>query len=323
MSSVITGAARTLAGAATGLVADLAFGEPPISPHPVASYGSVMTRLEERIWRDSRRRGAAFAATGVALGVGVGALGGGSFVGTATATYLSAAGRGLADAAREVRRAITADDLERARAGLRSLVGRDPAELDEPEIVRAVIESVAENTIDAIVAPALWSALAGAPGALGYRAINTLDAMVGYHNERFERFGWAAARLDDGANYLPARVGALAVMACRPRRAAAVWRAVRQDAPGHPSPNAGVAEASFAAALNLRLGGTNHYGARVEHRPVLGSGRSPQAGDIDRAVRLSRDVTLTLLGAFTIAAAALTVRTARRATNRSSAPRAR
>jgi adenosylcobinamide-phosphate synthase len=126
------------------------------------------------------------------------------------------------------------------------------------------VESVAENTVDAVVAPALWAAAAGAPGALGYRAVNTLDAMVGRRCPRYRRYGWASARLD--------------------------------DAPLHPSPNAGVAEAAFAGALGLRLGGANRYGGSQELRPTLGSGRPAEAADIARATRLSRDVTLTLAG---------------------------
>jgi len=304
--------ARTLAGAAAGLLTDRLLGEPSIEPHPVAMYGSLMTRLEGRIWQDSRGRGATYAATGIAFGAGLGALGGTTFIGTTTATYLSVAGRELADAARAVQGALAVGDLEGARAGLPALVGRDPTGLGEAEIARAVVESVAENTVDAIVAPALWGALGGAPGTLAYRAVNTLDAMVGHHNARYENFGRAGARLDDAANYLPARVSALAVMACRPRRAAAVWRAVRRDAAGHPSPNAGVAEAAFAAALDLQLGGSNRYGNRVEQRARLGAGRAPDAGDIGRAVRLSRDATLALAAGLAAGAVGITGLAARR-----------
>jgi adenosylcobinamide-phosphate synthase len=136
----------------------------------------------------------------------------------------------------------------------------------------------------------LWAVAAGAPGALGYRALNTLDAMVGHRSPRYERYGWASARLDDLANWVPARVTAVLVAAARPRSTRSVAHAVRHQAPAHPSPNAGVAEAAFAAALGLRLGGTNRYGGRVEHRPALGQGRPAVPADISRAVRLSLDV---------------------------------
>ena len=210
----------------------------------------------------------------------------------------------LAAAAEDVAARLGADDLDGARARLPALVGRDPAGLDEKEISRAVVESVAENTVDAVVAPVLWALVGGAPGVLAYRAVNTMDAMVGHRSPRHLRYGWAAARLDDGANWLPARVTAALVGACRPRRAGDVWRAVRHDATAHPSPNAGVAEAAFAGALGVRLGGINRYGDRVEVRPSLGDGRAPDRSDIGPAVRLGRDVGRALAGAVVLIGAA-------------------
>ena len=149
--------------------------------------------------------------------------------------------------------------------------------------------------------------MGGGIGAATYRAVNTMDAMVGHHDPRFERYGWAAARLDDLANWVPARAAAVIVVLLRPRRAGAVWRAVRADAPCHPSPNAGVVEAAFAAALGIRLGGTNRYGGRVEERARLGTGRDAGPTDIDAAVRLSRQVSLAMMTAFAVAAAAPSV----------------
>jgi adenosylcobinamide-phosphate synthase len=181
-----------------------------------------------------------------------------------------------------------------------ALDGRDPTALDQKELARAVVESVAENTVDAIVAPALWAAIGGAPAALAYRAVNTMDAMVGHRSDRYERYGWASARLDDVAGWIPARVTAALVAGVRPAAAADVVRVVRRDAPAHPSPNAGVAEAAFAAALGLRLGGENRYGDRVEVRPNLGDGRPAEQADIPCAVRLSRDVSLALAGVLAV-----------------------
>jgi adenosylcobinamide-phosphate synthase len=281
--------------AATGLLLDRAVGEPwPGPAHPVAAFGAAMQWVERHLYGDSIGRGAVHAAVGVGLGAAAGSALGSTAVATALATALATGGRGLAEAAENVAAALHAGDLERARCLLPALVGRNPAQLDEKEIARAVVESVAENTVDAIVAPGLWAAAAGAPGALGYRAVNTLDAMVGHRSSRYLRYGWASARLDDVVAWLPARVTAGLVAMARPRSAAAVWHAVRNDAPAHPSVNAGVAEAAFAAALGLRLGGVNTYGERTELRPSLGSGRPPEAGDIARAVRLSEHVTLTL-----------------------------
>ncbi|HEX8769898.1 MAG TPA: adenosylcobinamide-phosphate synthase CbiB [Acidimicrobiales bacterium] len=275
------------AGAAgAGVLLDRLLGEPPFEPHPVSAFGSLMRRVEHVLYRDSRMAGSVHAGLGVGIGAGVGWLIGS----TTVATALAVAGRSLAGAARQVASALDGGDLDRARELLPALAGRDPENLDEKDIVRAVVESVAENTVDAVVAPALWGAFAGAPGALGYRAVNTLDAMVGHHSPVHERYGWASARLDDVAAWVPARVTAALVSAVRPRAARAVWRTVCRDAPHHPSPNAGVAEAAFAAALDLRLGGTNSYGGHVDVRPALGDGRPPEARDIRRAVCLSTDV---------------------------------
>jgi adenosylcobinamide-phosphate synthase len=184
-------------------------------------------------------------------------------------------------------------DLASARGRLNHLCGRDPSALDGPELARATVESVAENTSDAAVAPLFWGAVAGLPGLLGYRAVNTLDAMVGHRSARYERFGWAAARLDDAANWVPARVTAALTVACAPLAggsAAGALRVWRRDGAAHPSPNSGRCEAALAGALRLRLGGRNVYGSRVEDRPPLGDGRPPAAADIRRAVRLSRAV---------------------------------
>jgi len=274
-------------GAAAGVMADRLLGEPPVAAHPVARFGAVMRKVETRLYRDARPAGAAH----TAVGVGMAAAAGAAIRSPAAAAYVAVAGRSLAQTALGIEATLEQHDLAAARAQLPALVGREPSRLDEPEIARAVVESVAENTVDAVVAPALWTAVAGAPGVFAYRAVNTLDAMVGHRSLRYEQFGWASARLDDLAGLIPARVTAGLVAAVRPSTATHVARAVREDAPAHPSPNAGIAEAAFAAALGLRLGGTNRYGHRVEHRPALGAGRSPASGDIRAAVRLSRDVT--------------------------------
>jgi adenosylcobinamide-phosphate synthase len=185
------------------------------------------------------------------------------------------------------------DDLEGARRLLPSLCGRDPATLDAAGLTRATVESVAENTSDAQVAPLLWAAAGGVPAVLGYRAVNTLDAMVGHRSPQYARFGWAAARLDDAANYFAARVTAVLTVMCAPvvggspLRALAAWR---RDAGRHPSPNAGVVEAAFAGALGVRLGGPTQYHYELQIRPALGDGLPPTVADVRRAVRLSRAV---------------------------------
>lgn len=295
------GLARRARGAALGLVADRVLGEPPDRVHPVAAFGRLADGLEELWFRPTRSRGSLHAA----VGTGVGVAAGGALRSTAVAVGLASSGRALGEAATAVGAALAADDLATARALLPALVGRDPEGLDAAAVARAVVESVAENTVDAVVAPALWGTVAGAPGALGHRAANTLDAMVGHRSARYDRFGWASARLDDAAAWVPARATAALVVAARPRSRAAVVRAVRHDAPAHPSPNAGVAEAAFAAALGLRLGGPTTYDGRVEERPVLGRGRPPGPDDIARAVALALDVEAVLAGLLALASVGL------------------
>lgn len=291
------GLATRARGVAVGLVlADVA---PPVPDevHPVARFGAAMTALETRIWRDDRAAGVAYAAAGLTLG----ALGGRAMRSTTAAVSVTAAGGQLRSVARNVAADLEAGDLDAARAALPALVGRDPSQLDASGIAAAVIESVAENMVDAVFAPALWALVAGPAGAGALRAVNTMDAMVGRRSERYERFGWAAARADDLAILVPARAFAVAVLALAPaEQRRAVVRAVRDDAPAHPSPNAGVAEAAVAGALGLSLGGSLCYGDRREIRPELGDGPRPGPADIERAVRLAERTELLL--AATLAA---------------------
>ena len=283
---------QTCLGAAAGLVIDRVVGEPPVDAHPVAEFGKAMGRVEQALWADRRLAGVAYAAVGVAIG----AAGGRLMKSTATAVAVAAAGRELRQVAVRIGEAVACGDLAEARAELPALVGRDPAGLDESGIAAAVIESVAENCVDAVIAPAFWGAVAGAPGAAAYRAINTMDAMVGRRNERYSNFGWAAARLDDAADYIPARIFAALVAVLNQERARQIADAVRQDAPAHPSPNAGVAEAAVAAALDRKLGGPLSYEGVAEERPFLGGGSRPESDDIEAAVGLADRVEIAAVG---------------------------
>jgi len=289
----------TAAGLLLGFAADRLLGD-PARLHPVAGFGTVAAALERRLYADTRRRGVVH--TTVLVG-GVVALGAaadrvatrhpvarGAL--TAAATWAVLGGRSLEREALAVHGRLAAGDLPGARRRLTHLVGRDTSTLSAHEVARAVVESVAENTSDAVVAPLVWGAIAGAPGLLGYRAANTLDAMVGHHNDRYEHYGWASARLDDLLNLPGSRLAGLSVLAAEPGRARAAARAWRRDAAQHPSPNAGVVEATFAGALGLSLGGTNTYGDRIEHRALMGSGRRPEPHDIPRATRLAARVGL-------------------------------
>jgi adenosylcobinamide-phosphate synthase len=287
---------RPSASAAGALLFDAVLGDDYLRPHPVAIYGHAMQALERRIWKDKRLAGVTYLLSGMAAPAISGAVMDRLPGGALAAGFTSVGGQGLWQAAARVGEALEAGDMEAARRSLPRLVGRDVRRLDAAGMARAVIESVAENTSDGIVAPALYAAVGGARGTLAYRAVNTLDSMVGYRDARYRRFGWASARADDAANLVPARVTAVLVAAVRPRAAGAIWQSVRRDAAEHPSPNAGVVEAAFAAALGLRLGGTNYYRGRPEERPFLGppDGRVPQVGDIARAIRCSRHVTTAL-----------------------------
>jgi len=278
-------------GAAAGLLADRALGEPPSAVHPVAAFGRVMTALESATYAPTRPAGARYAALGAGLGYGVGMP-----LPTAVVVGLAAAGNALRAAAVEVRDALVASDLDRARVLVPTLVGRDPTALDASGLAAAVIESLAENTVDAVVAPVWWAVVGGSGAGSAYRAVNTMDAMVGHHSERYEDFGWASARLDDVANFVPARLTALLTACVRPGAAGRIAQAVREHAPAHPSPNAGVAEAAFAGALAVELGGPLRYGARAEDRPRLGVGPRPMVDDIDRAIALASHVELALVG---------------------------
>ncbi|MBD3005899.1 cobalamin biosynthesis protein [Streptomyces sp. 5-10] len=293
-------------GAALGFLGDLATGDPRRG-HPVAAFGRAAGAAERRLWRDHRGYGAlhtALCAGGAAAGAalltravrGLGGRRGAEVALTAAATWAVLGGTSLGREARAVGGALAAGDLEAARERLPHLCGRDPQALDGPQIARAVVESVAENTSDAVVGALVWGAVGGVPGLIGFRAVNTLDAMVGHKSPRYRRFGWAAARLDDVAGWPGARLtAALATLAGPDPRGA--WRAWRRDGRRHPSPNAGPVEASFAGALGVRLGGTLAYGGRVEHRPVLNSGGRPvESADIERAIRLSRCVGVLSLG---------------------------
>ncbi|MFC7548874.1 cobalamin biosynthesis protein [Plantactinospora sp. GCM10030261] len=301
---------RTGAADAVGLVAgyglDRLLGD-PARRHPVAGFGRAASTLETRLYRDSRAAGALHTAVAVGAAVLAGAAGTAltrrrpvaRAALVAAGTWAVLGGRTLRREGRLMARALGRADLPAARDRLNHLCGRDPAALDEAELARATIESLAENTSDAVVAPLFWGAVAGLPGLLGYRAANTLDAMVGHRSARYARFGTAAARLDDALNLAPARLTGLLTIAVAPVARgdrARAWRIWRRDRHDHPSPNAGQCEAAMAGALGVRLGGRNVYFGRMEVRPFLGDGPRPEPRHIKRAVRLSGAVGLAALG---------------------------
>ena len=269
--------------------------------HPVIWIGRLIDGLDRRFNREAagsapRRRAGALVASAV---IGLAALA--AFVlalalppgpvGTCLAALLAVpllAARSLHAHVAPVAHALAAQDIPAARRVVSHIVGRDPDRLSEPEIARAALESLAENASDAVVAPLLWGAVLGLPGIAAYKAINTLDSMIGHRTPRHADFGRFAARLDDAANWLPARLTALA-FAGAGRRPHAAWTVVARDAHRHRSPNAGWPEAALAAILGRRLSGPRAYGARVSDEPWLnGSAPDPDAHDIRRGLALYR-----------------------------------
>jgi adenosylcobinamide-phosphate synthase len=297
-------------GLVGGWVADALVGD-PARGHPVACFGRAAQAMERVMWRPSRPAGSAHVvslvlpvtALAAALGAALRDRPRARLAYAALVTWVVLGARSLTREAHHLADAVAQDDLPAARRVAPALVGRDPSGLDGPELCRAAVESVAENTADAVVGPLLWGAVAGPAGAVAYRAVNTLDAMVGHKSARYERFGWAAARLDDLLTWPAARLGAALTAGLAPLAggdSGRAWRTFLRDGRLHPSPNAGRLEAAFAGALGVRLGGRNRYGDRVEERPVLGAGPRPDAEAVRQAARLSR-----LVGAATMVLCAL------------------
>ncbi len=293
------------ASVAAALLVDALVGEPPEVVHPTCLMGRAVLEFERRAlaFKDARRERLA----GLFLAVALPAI---SFVLARVAVRLAPkrlrrpfeigllstalSMRGLARAALAVERELESGDLVAARARVGEFVGRDTERLPTNEVARAVVESVAENTSDGVVAPMLYGLLWGAPGALAYKAVNTLDSMVGHPQPPYEALGWASAGLDDLANLLPARLTVLlgAAVLGSARGAVATLTAACRYGPLTKSPNAGRAEAAFAGALGLSLGGANSYGGVLRKGPILGDGRQPETSDIRRAVRLMRRICL-------------------------------
>ena len=269
-------------------VLDIFFGDPPGYPHPVRLIGKTISLLEKKFlqWAHTARMQRFW---GVILAVII-VSGAGILTWAIIRTvgwihpvassviiiffaYTTLATRSLYDEPRKVLRALEKGDLNLARKEAGFLVSRDTDQLDEKEICRALIETVSENTSDGIVAPLFYLAIGGPPLAMAYKALNTLDSMVGYRNDRYRYLGWASARGDDLANLIPSRLTALLlILSCfilgKNWRGAS--RVTRRDARKNPSPNSGYPEAAMAGALGVQLGGKNFYFGRVEEKPLIG-----------------------------------------------------
>jgi adenosylcobinamide-phosphate synthase len=278
---------------------DLLLGDPRWLPHPVVAIGRLISLLEgwlRRILKHERLAGLLLLAltTGITFSAGFlllkGAYAISPYAGFAVAVFLAyscLAARSLHAESLAVAAALEAGDLDEARRRLSFIVGRDTAELDETEIWRAVVETVAENSSDGVIAPLFCLMLGGPLLALAYKAVNTLDSMVGYKNERYIRFGWASARCDDLMNWLPARLTGLLMVLSAPLAglsAVGAWRIMRRDGRNHSSPNSGVPEAAAAGALGVRLGGTNRYFDQLVEKPTIGDPLKPLSLDSYRGV---------------------------------------
>jgi adenosylcobinamide-phosphate synthase len=274
-----------------------------VLPHPVVLMGRAIELAEARL--NDEGRGARFrfvaglaltvaltavcAAIGWAIDAALGRFSGGWLLEAALASTLIAY-RGLFDHVQAVARGL-GEGLDQGRAAVGHVVGRDPDSLDAAGVARAAVESLAENFSDGVVAPVFWFLVAGLPGLAAYKAINTLDSMIGHRDVRYRAFGKAAARLDDVVNWLPARLAGLLYVAAAAllpgARAGRAWRVMRRDAPRHRSPNAGWQEAALAGALGFALAGPRRYGDEIVEDHWMGDGRRDlNAADVRRALRL-------------------------------------
>jgi adenosylcobinamide-phosphate synthase len=287
------------------LAVDAIEGDPEWLPHPVRVIGWTVKRGEALLWSGCPRRdwrnGAILTTAVVLASMGAAwfiialASCGGTLAGAAAAVILAwttIAVRGLDGAARRVEGALDVGDLAAARREIRALGGRDTDTLHYTGLIRAAVESVAENCSDGVIAPMFYLFAGGPVAAIAYKAINTLDSMIGYNDDRYRGFGYGAARLDDVANLLPARITALCLMAAAAAvsgRAAKAYASCLASAALHRSPNAGYPEATMAGALGIRLGGDATYGGVVEHRSPLGAAeREPVVTDITNARAMMR-----------------------------------
>ncbi|MCP9448286.1 MAG: adenosylcobinamide-phosphate synthase CbiB [Nitrospira sp.] len=299
---------------------DAFIGDPRQIPHPVRLMGRWIAWYDNVVWGRCRSaRKLLVAGIGLAVGLPTCVFGASAglialahwldgLLGSAVMIWLASttlAARDLWDHVRAVERPLLAGDLSSARHAVGMIVGRDTAHLSESEVSRATVETIAESTADGVIAPLFYLALGGVPLALAYKAINTLDSMVGHRNERYIDLGWASARLDDVVNWIPARVTAgllilsaalsAALAARRSYDVTRGWRVLLRDGGHHPSPNSGRPEATMAGLLGIRLGGTNFYDGVAEERPVLNQeGRAAEPQDIASALRLM--VTASCLG---------------------------
>lgn len=309
---------------AVAFLLDMLLGDPPSLPHPVVVMGGAIRKGEAWLRRFIPWERLAGAVLALSLVGGTYLFGWGllriagqvhPLLEDGLSIYLiytCLSLRGLIQETQDVQSALKEGDLGRARTELAQIVGRDTQDLPESEVVRGAVESAAENSVDGFLSPVFFAFLGGAPLALSYKAVNTLDSMVGYKNERYLHFGWASARLDDLANWIPARLAGLLIPLASGLcglRGRDSWRIRRRDGHLHPSPNSGISEAAMAGALGVQLGGESHYQGRPSRKPLLGDPlKVPEGEDILRSLRLLKATSLLalILGFFISSVAKLT-----------------
>lgn len=295
---------------------DRLVGDPRTSLHPVVMIGNAIVWLERHLLKAGqtparKKIAGAVLVAGVLAGVyavswlmlaaltamhvWVGYIGG------AVLLSFAISPRSLAGAGREIADFLTTGNMEQARYKVGWIVGRDTAGLDTAEVTRATVETIAENIVDGIISPLFYAIIGGIPLACLYRAVNTLDSMVGYRNEKYRDFGMVAARVDDVFNYIPARITGLLIIPAAfllHKDAGSAWIVIRRDARKHPSPNSGFSEAGVAGALGIRLGGLNYYGGVASLRAYMGEAKQPlQPVHIEQTIQIMYLVTVLFLAA--------------------------
>lgn len=285
---------------AAGLLLDAIAGDPQGFPHPVRAIGRMISALERVLLKTRHKKIAGVFLVVIVIAVTYAAALAVASFSTALEIlliYMIFAARSLGVEADAVHRLLAAGKVAEARVRIGFLVSRDTAGLDEQSIIRAAVETVAENTVDAVIAPLMYLFIGGAPLGMAYKAGNTLDSMVGYKNEKYADFGWAGARLDDLLNFIPARITGfllvpLAALLCG-KSARGSLRIVIRDRLNHASPNAGHGEAAVAGALGIRLGGASSYFGKITDKPTIGdASRELRLGDIPDSIRLMRVATI-------------------------------
>ena len=299
---------------------DLIVGDPPHFPHPVILIGKLINKLDKLLYKKEKSNGYKFLAGLLLVLIVLGI----TYFSTWFLLYLiglihpllawllsiwlistTIAHKGLKEAGGKIKKLLEEKKIKEARTEVGYIVGRDTQNLNDSEIIRATIETISENIVDGITSPLFYAFLGGAPLAMTYRAVNTLDSMLGYKNDKYFYFGKTAARVDDLFNYIPARLTAIFIVAAAyllPETAGKdAWQVVKRDAKKHPSPNSGFSESAVSGALKIRLGGLNYYQGQPSFRPYLGNNLEPLTTDkIDQTIELMGASALGFVVIFTM-----------------------